>query len=169
MKQYIINGLIAAALIVVAFIVVPPVTKVTNNPPVGASSGSEVSFFTHFANNVNVGGYDFATTSLGAVTYTALSIVNSRVIEHIASGALTATLPTSAALSSAGFLPNIGDTQSIYIHASTTKITLAGNTGTPLFTSASTTVINAGTTARLDFVRLGATEARQIAVTLHND
>lgn len=164
----IINVVISA---VVATVVVLAFGGLNKTPvqPVGAIAGGDVSNFTHFYNNVNIGGFDFATTSVGSVTYTALSIVNSRVIEHIATGATTATLPTNAALSSAGFLPNVGDTQTLFIHASTTLITLAGNTGLTLYSASSTKQIAAGSIGRIEFVRLGATEGRLIEAFLSAD
>lgn len=135
---------------------------VPKEPTTGAQSGTEVSFRQSFRDNIVVGGYDFATTSQGTATYTAASIANSRVIEHIAPAALTATLPTNAALSAVGYLPNVGDTQTLFIHASTTKITLAGNTGLTLHSASSTKDVAAGSIGRLECTRLGATESRGI-------
>lgn len=134
-----------------------------------AGSGQTQSSRGVFQDNIVVGGYDFATSSQGTVTYTATSIVNSRVIEHIAVGATTGTLPTNAALSSAGFLPNIGDTQTLYIQASTTKITLAGNTGVRLDTASTSADISPGRIGKIEFVRLGATEGRLIHALLIAD
>lgn len=138
-------------------------------PPFGSVTGPNVGFEMFFMNNITVGGTDFATSSQGSVTYTAASVANSRVIEHIATAATTATLPTNAALSAAGFLPNVGDTKTVFIHASTTAITLAGNTGLTLFTASSTKNIAAGSVGELRFVRLGATEGRLIVAFLSAD
>lgn len=137
-------------------------TPTMPSQPFGAIAGGDVSNFTHFYDNVNVGGQDFATSSVGSVTYTAISIVKSRVIEHQAASAVTATLPTNALLSAAGFLPNVGDTQSLFIRASTTAVTLLGGTGMQLNSASSTLVIGAGKVGKIDFVRLGATEGRLI-------
>lgn len=167
MTNKIIGALAVIALLIGGYALYK--TPTTPSQPVGAIAGGDVSNFTHFYNNVNVGGFDFATSSQGSVTYTATSIVGARVIEHIAPAATTATLPTNALLSAAGFLPNIGDTQTLYIHASTTKITLAGATGVTLFTASSTKEIAAGSIGRVDFVRLGASEGRTIWAFLTAD
>lgn len=130
-------------------------------PTVGAASPE---FFSKiFArDDIVVGGATFSTTSQGTVTYLAANLVGTKVIEHNATAALTATLPTNANLSAAGFLPNIGDTATIYIHASTTQITLAGSTGVTLNAASSTKVILPNTTARIDFFRHSAVEGRLI-------
>ena len=135
----------------------------------GGASGQHVSFHQFFHDNITVGGYSFATSSAGTATYTAASINNSRVIEHNATAALTATLPTNAALSAIGFLPSVGDSRVFFIHASTTLITLAGNTGVTLSSASTTKAISAGTTGRVECVRLGATEARSIKCLLIAD
>lgn len=133
------------------------------------AAGSEFSSRLILRDNEVVGGFDFATSSTGAATYTAVSINNARVIEHIAATALTATLPTNAALSAVGFLPNVGDTQTFFIHASTTKITLAGNTGVTLASASTTKDISPGLIGRIECSRLGATEARGIWCLLMAD
>ncbi len=138
-------------------------------PTYAGAAGPEQTAHAFFRDNVTIGGSRFATSSQGAVTYTAASIANSRVIEHIAGAALTATLPTNAALSALGFLPNVGDTQTIMIHASTTAITLAGNTGVTLFSASSTKQVAAGSIGRLELTRLGATEGRAIHALLIAD
>lgn len=121
-------------------------------------------------NNITVGGGYRATSSANAAeTLTASDIVNSRVIEQKASQALTLTLPTNAALSSAGFLPNAGDTKTVYLMASTSAITVAGNSGVLLFAGSTTRQVAASSTGRLDFVRLGATSNKVIHVFLNAD
>lgn len=166
MKDYLILAIIAA---VIALVGVFTLGSKAPAPAVGAASGPDVFQHTFFHDNITVGGYDFATSSAGAVTYTAQSIVNTRVIEHIATGALTATLPTNAALSSAGFLPTVGDTQVLYIHASTTLITLAGNTGVTLNSASTTKQITPGNVGVIHFMRLGAAEGRGIWAFLSAD
>lgn len=160
MKDFIIGTIAVAALLLGGFALVQK-TAVTA-PPNGAVTGPDVYAMTFFHDNVNVGGLDFATSSTGAVTYTAASIVKSRVIEHQAASAVTATLPTNAALSALGFLPNVGDTQVIFIHASTSAVTLVGSTGVQLNSASTTLLIGAGKTGRIEFVRYGATEGRLI-------
>lgn len=158
-----------ASVIASVLVVVLGFTFFVPQPPLAGSAGPDVTAFTHFYDNVNIGGATFATSSEGTVTYTAASIVRSRVIEHDATGATTATLPTNTALSALGFLPNVGDTQSIFIHASTTKITLAAGTGMTLASASSTKAVSAGSIGRLDCVRLGVTEARNIWCLLTAD
>lgn len=136
---------------------------------VGAAAGPTFDNQIEARDSITVGGRVFATSSAGTVTYTAVSLVNTNLVEHNATGALTATLPTEASLSAAGFLPRQGDTKTIFIHASTTKITLAGNTNLTLHSASTTLEISPNTTARLDFVRLGATEARKIQAFLIAD
>jgi hypothetical protein len=138
-------------------------------PPLGSAAGPDMQQHINFYDNMTVGGADFATSSQGTVTYTAASIANSRVIEHKATAALTATLPTNTALSAVGFLPKVGDTQTLFIHASTTKVTLAGNTGVTLFSASSTKDVAAGSIGRLECTRLGATEGRLIWCILSAD
>lgn len=133
------------------------------------AAGSTFSSEVFLQNGETVGGYDFATSSRGVVTYTASSITRSRVIEHIATAATTGTLPTNAALSSLGFLQNVGDTKTLFIQASTTKITMAGNTGVTISSASTTLDISPGKIGRLDFVRLGATESGLIQVLLTTD
>lgn len=156
------------ALVLAGAAIVLGLSHVPVAPPLG-SAGSTFSSRAFFQDNMVVGGNDFATSSQGTVTYTAPTFINARVIEHIAAGATTATLPTSAALSSAGFLPNIGDTQTVLIHASTTKITLAGNTGVTLASASTTKDISAGSIGRLECTRLGTTEGRGIWCLLTAD
>ncbi len=158
-------GVLVGAIAILGFVALKP----SPTPPAGSTSGPDVFSFTHFYDNVNVGGTDFATSSVGAVTYTAASLAKTRVIEHQAASAVTATLPTNAAWSGVGFLPNVGDTQTIFIHASTTAVTLAGNTGVTLASASSTLKVAAGSIGRLECTRLGATEARLIECLLTAD
>ncbi len=104
-----------------------------------------------FHDTATVGGNILATSSIGAVTYTAASISKVSLIQHTAASALTATLPASSTLTN--FIKYPGDTKTIYIHAITTGITLAGATGVDLDTASSTKNIVAGNVARLDFIR----------------
>jgi len=163
MKQTLSTIVIAAIVAVVAttaFLSFTPATTIVQQ--IAGNPGPDVFNWTHFYDNVNIGGNSFATSSRGTVTYTAASIIRSRVIEHNAEAATTASLPTNAALSSAGFLPNVGDTQSFFIQASTTLITIAGNTGVTLASASTTRIIYSGRMGRIECVRLGATESRLI-------
>lgn len=142
-----------------AYVFIKPVQEVVNN--LGASGATQTSRG-FFLDNIVLGGNTLATSSQGSVTYTAATFANARNIEHIATGATTATLPTAALLSSAGYLPNVGDSQTVLIHASTTKITLAAGTGITLHSASSTKEIAAGSVGQLTCTRLGATEAKNI-------
>lgn len=133
----------------------------TNTIQAGAA-GSDFYSEIGAHNNITVGGGDLATSSQGTATYTASNIVNSRVIQHTATAALTVTLPTNASLSSAGFIPNPGDTKTLYIVSSTTKITLAGNTGVQLYSASTTLDVPVNLAARLDFIRLAATSTTKV-------
>ncbi|MBP9771417.1 MAG: hypothetical protein KBD16_00620 [Candidatus Pacebacteria bacterium] len=156
-----LGGVLVALVIAGGVFVFTRTESVPAAPPSGAA-GSEFSSKLILRDNVVVGGNTFATSSRGSVTYTAASIVNTRLIEHNAEAATTATFPTNALLSSAGFLPSPGDTASLFIHASTTQITLAGGTGVTLSSASSTKVVLPNTTARVECARLGATEGRII-------
>lgn len=133
------------------------------------ASGSTFTSRVAFLDNTIVGGNTFATSSQGTVTYTAATFANARNIEHNATGATTATLPTNASLSSVGYLPNVGDSQMLFIHATTTKITLAGNTGVTLASASTTPAVSAGSIGKLECTRLGATEAKGIWCLLTAD
>lgn len=158
----VVAGLAGLAIGFVAMSFKPVSVQPTQEQPTYAGSGNVTNERAEFRDSMTVGGKVFATSSRGSVTYTATSIATSKVIEHNAEAATTATLPTAALLSAAGFLQNVGDTATIYIHASTTQITLAGGTGVTLNAASSTKVILPNTTARIDFVRQGATENRAI-------
>lgn len=150
-----------------AYVFIKPVNTAVNNT-LGAS-GNTFSGRVAFFDNTITGGNTLATTSQGSVTYTATTFANARNIEHIASAATTATLPTAAALSSAGYLPNVGDSQTVLIHASTTKITLAAGTGITLHSASSTKDVAAGSIGALTCTRLGATEGKGIWCLLTAD
>lgn len=126
--------------------------KTDSSPKLGATfmdSYNPVSF----RSGITVGGYNFATSSVGAVTYTGGTFNNPAlgIITHTAASALTATLPASTTLTS--LVPNIGDSRVIYINPITTGMTLAGGTGTLLNSASSTKFIIAGQVGRLEFVR----------------
>jgi hypothetical protein len=160
------NAALVTAVVVVGFLgMVYPKVDLTNLS-VGGSAGPEFYDRLFFKDNVVVGGGSFATTSQGAATYTASNIVNNRLILHRAPGALTATLPTKASFNSAGFLQYPGDTYSMYIYASTTAITIAGNTGVRLDSASTTNNINAAGVGKLEFIRLPATEDSDIEVRM---
>lgn len=127
-------------------------------PSFGAQSGPEHHEPQVFLQPVTLGGNVFATSSVGAATYTAASLQNITLIQHTAASALTVTLPASTTMGA--FLPKAGDTRTIYITPITTGITLAGGVGTELQTASSTATkfVNAGNLGRLDFVRKSDTD-----------
>lgn len=134
----------AFALLITAIVFVGCAVFIANQPSFGGAGND---------NSIQVGQGVMATTSQGAVTYTATQIASNRYIQHVASAALTATLPTKASLNAAGFLKNPGEVFTLFIYASTTKITLAGNTGVNLETASTTKDISAAGIGRIDFIR----------------
>lgn len=120
--------------------------------PFSASAGPDFDSPVFFRQTATPGGNVFATSSQGAVTYTAAQLLNTSVIQHTATGALTATLPASSTLSTI-FLPRAGDSRTIYLTPITTNITLAGGTGTDLNMASSSTSCLVNRICRLDFVR----------------
>lgn len=149
MKTFIISVLaFLASLGAVGFVVMQ---DAPGAPSLGAAAGPEVTEKTFFRDDVVVGGTSFATSSVGAGTYTATQITNSKIIVHTAASALTVTLPASSTLSS--FIPKIGDTKTTFLLPVTTGITVAGGTGTDLNTSSSTKFCVVNQLCRLDFVR----------------
>lgn len=160
---------LVAGLVVTAFIAIMGLGSEGNTVVekiVGAAAGPEHTERQYFKDSVVIGGRTFATTSQGATTYNAADIANSKVVLHKATAALTATLPTKTNLNAAGFLPGVGDTHTMFVYASTTLITLAGNTGVRLDSASTTNNINAAGSARLDFIRLPATEDFDIEVMM---
>lgn len=119
--------------------------------PLGGAAGDFHSNHETFASGVTLGGRVFATSSVGAATYTAASLTDVTLIQHTAASALTATLPASSTLTS--FVPRAGDTRTIFLAPITTGITLAGGTGTDLNTASSTKFCVVSQVCRLDFTR----------------
>lgn len=117
----------------------------------GAFPGGEIQVPVAFRDTVSLGGNVFATTSQGAVTYTAGAVSKFSLIQHTAAAALTATLPASSTLT--GFIPKAGDTQTVYLAPITTGITLAAGTGTDLNTASSTKFCVVNSICELTFVR----------------
>lgn len=140
----------AVALSIVALLV--GLSRPTVEVPAGAAPGPDFDFPVFFRQTATPGGNVFATTSQGAVTYTAAQLLNTSLIQHTASAALTATLPASSTLSGI-FAPRAGDTRTIYLAPITTGITLAGGTGTDLNTASSTKFCVVNSVCELTFVR----------------
>lgn len=141
-KNWVI-GILAIALVVLG-------TLMVVNKPLGGSSTSHY-FAESFLAPVTLGGPVFATSSVGTVTYTIASLRDFNTISHTTASAVTATLPASTTMQS--FLPNAGDTRTIYLNAITGTVTVAGGTGTLLVKATTSAAILPGGTARLDFVK----------------
>lgn len=137
---------------------------------VGAAASPDVYNHTSFHNDVTIGGGWYATTTTSG-TYGTGVILKNKFITETGATAVTRTLPTKATLDSEGFLPNVGDTATRFIFASTSAVTLAGNSGVLLHSMGTTTAltISASSTARLDFVRLNDTNGRVIEVLIYAD
>lgn len=124
--------------------------------PLGGCAGTECHNAMSYLQPITEGGNVLATTSQGAGTYTAANLQNTSIVQHTAGAAFTGTLPASSSLTS--FVPKAGDRRTIYWHAITTGITLAGGTGTELNSASTTKNVNVGGVARLDFVRKANTD-----------
>ena len=117
---------------------------------------------TRFPNGITSGAFTqgggvTATTSIGAVTYTASQFDTESTIEHTAASAVTATLPASSTLST--FVPLPGQSRTIFIkNISAGIITLSGGSGTLLRSASSTSRILTTGVGRLDFVRKNDTD-----------
>ena len=123
--------------------------------PLGAISSPQVYDRMYFYNNEEVGGGNFATSSVGAVTYTAAQVFNNKLITHTAASALTVTLPASTTISN---IVGAGMSYTLYLTPVTTGITVAGGTGTELNAASSTAMCSAGALCRLDFIRKANTD-----------
>ena len=154
MNKQNIFTVLGVVLVLIVGIIIGNVSKVVRNTG-GANAGTDHYSAESFLAGVTVGGINFATSSVGAVTYTAASLRDVSLITHTAGSALTATLPASSTID---FIPRSGDTRTIYFAPVTTGITLAGGTGTDLHSASSTKLVPVGTVARLDFVRKSNTD-----------
>ncbi len=153
------TGIVTVLLAVVAFLGAFN-THVAVNPveqAFGAVTGPDVFIPLAFHAGFTNGGKINASSTVTTETLAVSDIVGVAEFNGVAASAATVTLPTRAKLSAAGFLPNAGDSATIFVHASTSIITLAGNTGVAL-RAATTTAIGIGATDRLEFVRLPANE-----------
>ncbi len=169
-------SVLVAAVLVLAGVVALHSPVVNVNPQVEVpsveqtygSAGPNFNFPLVAQAGLTVGGNLLASTTVATETLSVNDVTNNKLINAKASAATTMTLPTKANLDKALFIPNAGDTTSIWIHASTSVITLAGSTGVKLWTTASTSQIFPLGTAELRFVRLGATEGKTIEVQMVN-
>lgn len=144
-------GLLGVVAVLAVMAYNKPATMQTVVEKLGAAAGPEVTEPTFFRGTVTPGGNVVATSSQGAATYTAANFLNTSVIQHTATAALTATLPASSTLKA--FVPLPGDTRVMYLNPITTGITLAGGTGTEFNTASSTKFCVVGSLCRLDFIR----------------
>lgn len=168
MKNYIVSALVSVVVVVVGITFFVPKANTVVNQTLGAA-GSTFSFPVFFQSGVTIGGGYLATTSANNFTYSANDIARNIGILQISSSAVTGTLPTNVQLSSVGFLPNPGDTYTLFINASTSSLTLAGNTDVILSAASTTKQIAAGQIGTLEFIRMGTSEARRIKVLLTAD
>ena len=163
--KYIVGLIAVAVLALGGFVFTHPSTQ-----PVGATASPDVYWMTFFHQGLVVGGgASTVTDDVGATkVLTAAQVMNNHLIEFIATTTTTVDTPTAAQLEGIGLLQNAGDSYSLFIHASTTQITMAGNTGVTFTSASSTKIISAGTTGKVDFIRLPATESNGINAILVN-
>lgn len=154
-----LNSLGVVAAIVIALYAV---NLVPEQPAVGGT-GPEQTQHQYFLAGSTEGGPTYATSSAGTVTYTDTAFFNgvtqekTSLVEHTATGAVTASLPASSTLGS--FVPDAGDSASVYVQALQNGVTLSGNTGVTVnFAPNASSTIAAGDVARLDFVRATTTD-----------
>ena len=120
--------------------------------------------------NVTIGGRVVASSTAATATLASSDIKGVRLFNSKAASAATLTLPSRATLSSAGFLPNAGDTAEWSIHASTSPVTLVGATGVRLAAVGTTSlVVNTLHTGTIKFIRLPAIEGGTIEAHLFQD
>ena len=122
----------------------------------GATAGNDFFGFVSFHGGELVGGGNFATSSVGAATYTAAQIMNNRLITHTAASALTVTLPASTTLGA--YLPNKGDSKTTCIDGVTTAITLAAGTGDIFSYGTSTSIVAPGNEMCMTFSKKANTD-----------
>ena len=149
------NKFMGVALIAILVIAIGAYLFPKVQVPLGAISSPQVYDRMYFYNNEEVGGGNFATSSVGAVTYTAAQVFNNKLITHTAASALTATLPASTTISN---IVGAGMSYTLYLTPVTTGITVSGGTGTELNAASSTAMCSAGALCRLDFIRKANTD-----------
>lgn len=161
----VLAGLVAALSLLAAFLTTynVKVAVAPVEPAYGSVTGPDVYVPLFLHQGVTIGGNVNSSSTVATETLAASDINNYKLLNAKAAAAATLTLPTKAALTGIGFVPVAGDTAEWFIHASTSAITLAGNTGVTL-RSATTTVVGIGQTDKLTFVRLPANEGATIEV-----
>lgn len=156
MTNKIIGSIAVVALLVGGYALFNTFQAQPATQPAGAVSGPDVFQKMLFHADFVVGGSNFATTSQGAVTYTAAQMMNNRLITHTAASTLTATLPASTTLGA--YLPNVGDSKTTCIDAITTKITLAAGTGDIFSYGTTTSIVGAGNEMCVTFSKKANTD-----------
>lgn len=161
----VLAGLSAALVVLLSFLTAYNTHVAVNpvEPAFSAVTGPDVFIPLYLHQNVTIGGDVNASSTVATETLAASDIARYKLLNAKAASAATLTLPTKSSLVGAGFLPIAGDTAEWFIHASTSAITLLGNTGVNL-RSATTTVVGIGQTDKLTFVRLPAIEGATIEV-----
>lgn len=129
--------------------------------------GQNQSFKVSFQGGAVLGGKVVASSTVVTQTLAKTDIFDVAYFNAKAAAAATLTFPTKASLGQTNFIPNAGDKWIWQLHASTSAVTLAGNTGVTL-RAASSTKINAGQTGTVIFTRLPKTEGSTIDALLYN-
>ena len=132
----------------------------------GAISGPNVTEEMFLMGNVTIGGRVIASSTVGTATLLVSDIKGVKLFNSKAASAASLTFPSKTALTSAGFLPSVGDTAEWFIHASTSAITLVGATGVNLQSNASTTIVYPLKTAKVTFTRLPVIEGFTIEAVI---
>lgn len=150
-KTNVLVGAVAVVALFLSFLAISKPAQQIVRETVGSVPGGEFLIPVSFRDSATLGGNVFATTSNGSVTYTAASFGKTSLIQHTASGAVTATLPASSTLSS--FAPFPGDVRTIFLNPITTAVTLVAGTGTDINNASTSLKCQPATLCRLDFVR----------------
>ncbi len=155
----ILGGLAACIVALAAFIggLNTTVSVSPVNDVFGAAGGDFYSLL-YAHDNIVIGGKVIASSTVVTQTLAATDVVGVKLLNAKAASAATLTLPTKSVLSAAGFLPIAGDSAEMFIHASTSAVTLSGGTGVKLSTNASSTIVYPDTTVKITFTRLSAGE-----------
>lgn len=130
---------------------------VVNVPKTNLGAVSTPDFYTQanfYAGRVDSNPY--ATTSVTA-TLAARELIGKTTFLDSGFAARTLTLPATSTLN--GFIPKVGDVaRIIVVNQGTTTLTLAGGTGTLLYSASSTKAIPTLGVASLEFVRKANTD-----------
>ena len=162
-KNIIIVGLVVILAAVLGFGIYQSGHQITAGAVTGPSGLGTFDESIHANGQVQSGGLytPTSTSTQTALTLDAASLTTNSVViltpGASAASTLTATLPSTTTLATLNplWLPNIGDTATVYVlNASTaTTTTIATGSGITLMSASSTAVIQAGKAASLEFIR----------------